>query len=467
MRKPVFIPFLATVVLCLLPHGYLTSAAQAQVPTGGVLYSRQPVFRIPFETEGNDRRLQEIQLYVSEDQGQTWQKAGSARPGERGFNFRSDRDGMHWFTVRTIDLEGRSYPPTLQGTQPQLKVCVDTQPPVVVLRPGSRDGLTGVEWEIRDENLDLSSLTLEFRLPGNADWLPLTVDLAAVGQRYWNPGTNGAVDVRLRVRDLAKNETEKTLTLTPGSTTARTSGSPSDRDPSGYAGRTAAPGTRCINSKRISLNYEIREQGPSGVSALEIYWTRDGQKWDKLREDSNPQPPCVIDVQEEGIYGFTLILRSGANLSERAPRLGDQPQVWVEVDLTKPMVHWVNVEVDPVPQNNSVTITWKATDKNLGREPIALKYAKDVQGPWTEIVSTLENSGKFVWRMPPGVPWRFYVRAEATDRAGNVGFFETPKPIVVDLAKPKPFILGVEPAGGPGAGNSESAIMPPTGQSRQ
>src|SRR5262249_32942470 len=152
---------------------------------------------------------------------------------------------------------------------------------------------------------------------------------------------------------------------------------------SSYAGRAAAPGTRCINSKRISLNYEIREQGPSGVSALEIYSTRDGQRWERLREDSNPQPPCVIEVSEEGVYGFTLILRSGANLGERPPQAGDQPQVWVEVDLTKPIVLWVNVEVDPVPQNNSVTITWKATDKNLAREPIALKYSKDTQGPWT------------------------------------------------------------------------------------
>ncbi len=71
--------FLAITVLC-------SSASFAQAPNSGIIYTRQPVFRIPFDTDADARRLQEVQLYVSEDLGQSWQKAGSVRPVSPGLS---------------------------------------------------------------------------------------------------------------------------------------------------------------------------------------------------------------------------------------------------------------------------------------------------------------------------------------------------------------------------------------------
>src|SRR5207249_1465201 len=132
--------------------------------------------------------------------------------------------------------------------------------------------------------------------------------------------------------------------------------------------------------KTISLNYEIKEEGPSGVQAVELWFTRDGRTWQKYSDDFGHKPPLEFEVKEEGVYGFTLLVRSGVGLSERQPRSGDAPQVWVEVGLTNPVVHWV----DAVPGRGSdsgwLTITWKAIDKNLGREPITLSYAEKPLG---------------------------------------------------------------------------------------
>jgi hypothetical protein len=423
------------------------AAALAQTPNNGIIYTRQPTFRIPFETDPGERRLREVQLYVSEDQGQTWQKAGTAPPEQRGFSFRAERDGAYWFAVRTVDLEGRLNPPILQGIRPQLRVHVDTQPPVITLRQGSaREGTISVDWEIRDDNLDLSSFNLEYRTPGAADWIPVTVDPAAIGQRWWSPGTNGPIEVRLRVRDLAKNEGEAKLVITPGGQDLRASGGQADPVGNRYPGRTV-PGTRWVNSKRISLNFEIKEQGPSGVSAVELWFTRDGRTWEKYREEAKAEPPLVFDVHDEGVYGFTIVVRSGVGLSERPPRSGDPPQIWVEVDLTKPVVQWLNVDVGRGPDSGKLFVTWKATDKNFAREPITLSYAKEAQGPWTQIAANLENTGRYEWQMPAGVPYRFLVRLEATDKAGNVGVAETPKHVIVDLAQPKGVILGAESVG--------------------
>jgi len=61
---------------------------------------------------------------------------------------------------------------------------------------------------------------------------------------------------------------------------------------------------RYVNSKRISLNYEIKEEGPSGTSAIELWLTRDGRAWDKYKEDASHQPPLTFEVKEEGQYGL-------------------------------------------------------------------------------------------------------------------------------------------------------------------
>jgi len=267
------------------------------------------------------------------------------------------------------------------------------------------------------------------------------------------------VDVRLRVRDLAKNEGEATIKLTPAAQEIRPSNNVPGQDAAASSSRTA-PGKQWVNSKKISLNYEIKDEGPSGVQAVELWFTRDGRTWEKYSEqkyteEPKHKSPYIFEVQDEGVYGFTLLVRSGVGLSERPPRSGDAPQVWVEVDLTKPVVHWVNVDVGRGSDSGWLTITWKATDKNLGRQPITLSYAENPQGTWTPIAAHIENTGHYRWQMPSGVPYRFVVRVEASDQAGNVGTLDTPKPVIVDLAQPKGLILGVEPANKEPAGNRD------------
>jgi hypothetical protein len=251
--------------------------------------------------------------------------------------------------------------------------------------------------------------------------------------------------VRLHLRDLAKNEGEGKITIGPGGQDYR----PSSNTVAGDPGRSAigpAPGTQWVNSKRISLNYEIKEDGPSGVSLVELWGSRDGRTWKKYGEDTAAKPPYVFEVPDEGLYGFRLVVRNGVGLGADPPQTGDPPQVWVEVDLTPPIVHWVNAEVGRGDETGSLTITWSAADKHLGREPIKLSYAADEQGPWTTIVENQPNSGRYVWKKGPGAPYKFKIKVEATDKAGNAGSAITQKSILFDLAQPKGLILGVAPA---------------------
>ena len=161
----------------------------------------------------------------------------------------------------------------MQGVRPGLKVCVDTQPPTIRLRAlAPRDGEVGVEWDVRDENLDAISLRLEYRLPAVAEWLPLGGELSVSGQRYWKPAAPGVVEVRLKVRDRADNWSEEKVSVSAGSFTSQPL--ENRQHPSDPPAPIRQDGVNLVNSKRISLNYELKEVGPSKVSLVELWLTR-------------------------------------------------------------------------------------------------------------------------------------------------------------------------------------------------
>jgi hypothetical protein len=213
-----------------------------------------------------------------------------------------------------------------------------------------------------------------------------------------------------------------------------------NRNPSG-------PVVRLVNKKRITLNYEVKDVGPSGVSGVELWYTRDAKDW--KRHDSAPEtkPPYIIEVQEEGLYGFTLLAKNGIGLSKDPPRSGDLPQVWVEVDLTRPTVAVTDVKAGYSDKAPILTVQWKANDKNLGGQPITVSYAEKENGPWQPIVTNVENTGRCAWPLRPGVPPKLFVRVEARDLAGNVGAAQTPAPVQVDMSRPTVNILDVEAVG--------------------
>jgi hypothetical protein len=333
-------------------------------------------------------------------------------------------------------------------------VIVDTQPPKVMIRGLPPQGQTvGVEWDVRDENLDLNTLRLEYLPAGAAQYLSIRVDAVAAGQHYWTPMTGGPIEVRLRVSDAAGNTGEDKVIVTPGGVFPPAGGNLADNAPKppippAGAAPPGQPTVRMVNSKRISLNYRVDDQGPSGISIIELWYTQDGRNWQKYGEDASAKPPFVFDVAHEGLYGFTLVARSGVGLGERPPQPGDPPQIWVEVDETKPVVRLLAADVGRGSDAGNLTVTWTATDKNLHAEPITISYAEQAEGPWTTIAANLPNTGRYVWRMPAsGVPFRFFMRVEAIDKAGNVGSDKTPAHVIVDLHMPKPRIVDVGAVG--------------------
>lgn len=449
----------AATLILLVSAGLLTWSAPAQEMAGGIVFARQRSFRIPFDPGEGSTRLRQLQLYVSTDQGRTWQPSATAPPDQRHFRFLADRDAYYWFAVQTQDVQGRLFPATMDGAQPSLKVVIDTTPPAVTLQPlAPRGNEVGVAWEIRDDNLDLSlpeAVRLEYRTPANPAWIPLSVP-AGAAQFFWNPRSPGAVEVKLQVRDRAGNANLAGTTVQQGGAPLFESRPQQNLD-NPFEQRPAAPvqlppGTqrKLVNSKRISLGYELKEVGPSGISTVELWYTIDGRSWNKypVRFGEDPaQKNIVFDVAGEGVYGITLVAKSGVGLGDKAPQIGDPPQIWIEVDLTRPETKLHGVLVGQGADKGKLAVTWSARDRNLAGQPITLSYAEQADGPWTTIAEKLPNTGRYVWPMPEQVPYQFHVRVEAADLAGNVGQDVTESLVKVDLSQPKVKILEVAPAG--------------------
>jgi hypothetical protein len=202
--------------------------------------------------------------------------------------------------------------------------------------------------------------------------------------------------------------------------------------------------TMLVNTRRIRLNYGVNDVGPSGIAAVELWATRDGKTWQCYSNEPPPTGPLVVHVAEEGRYGFFLVVKSGVGTKSTPPRAGDKPQVWVEVDETAPAVKLHDVQVGKGPEAGHLVVTWAASDPHLADRPITISTAPGKDGPWAPIAKGLVNTGHHAWAMPKDMPYQFYVKVEAADRAGNVGCACTHEPVKVDLARPTGTILGVD-----------------------
>lgn len=172
-------------------------------------------WKIPITlTEPIRKEAQSLMLYVSADQGKTWRKQATAKPTDEFFEYNAPADGTYWFSVSFVNKAGQSVPPRDADLQPQLRIVVDTKKPEVKLATQERqnDQVT-VAWDVKDEHLDLNTLTLQYRGKTEAAWKAVSLAPTATGKKTFSVGTAGPVAVRLSVKDKAGNFAEDVAEL--------------------------------------------------------------------------------------------------------------------------------------------------------------------------------------------------------------------------------------------------------------
>jgi hypothetical protein len=223
--------------------------------------------------------------------------------------------------------------------------------------------------------------------------------------------------------------------------------------PAPAPGPAAAAGggrTLLVASPQFALQYAVDDAGPNGPAVVELWVTQDGGRtWIRRGEDPDRISPFVVDLGGEGTFGLALVARGASGLGDPPPAPGDPPQMWVEVDGTPPHVQLNPPQVGHGVHLGKVAITWRATDLHLGPQPVVISWrpADQPNARWQPITDRIENTGKFIWTVPPNVPPRFHIRIDVVDTVGNRGSAETTDmgPIVVDRARPRSRILGLDP----------------------
>jgi hypothetical protein len=214
-----------------------------------------------------------------------------------------------------------------------------------------------------------------------------------------------------------------------------------------------APLVQLVNTREVTLEYQLSKLGPSGVSSVILYVTADGGKtWAAFKDEKPPdktQPVVGNKYQRtltlpagEGVYGLILGIRNGGDLGRPKPQPGETPEMVIEVDLTAPYAELSRPERDPE-RPDAVLLRWWSRDKNLAEHPVTLEWAEQPQGQWQPIAKDLAGTGSYSWKVPAGSPVQVYLRLRVLDRAGNEGMAVTGRPQTIDLVEPEGHLVGV------------------------
>lgn len=336
-----------------LAYLLLTTAA----PDDEVFHFGHRALHIPIKIEQNQKAdVRELKLYLSKDEGRTWDMAMQASPDKPGFDFSATADGMHWFSIAVVNQKGVQVPPDPYKAPVGQKVLIDTVKPVVKVLSAERVGdEIQVSWEVKEDHPKWSSLALEYKV-GNlpaAQWTPLPISQPGDrGNLRFRPGAAGDVTVRLSLMDLAENKgvDEKVVPagrVDPGVTTTAAMGGPPGLGGPGLPGtalpsmtppppppagsRTDAPPPALIGSSaghlsappvggspppstamvprgqlpdlmivsrpQVKLGFDVQKFGPSGLGSVEVWCTTDeGSSWKQIKTDGPVSLPATAGV---------------------------------------------------------------------------------------------------------------------------------------------------------------------------
>jgi hypothetical protein len=209
-----------------------------------------------------------------------------------------------------------------------------------------------------------------------------------------------------------------------------------------------------VGSRSFALEYDVEQVGRSGISKVELWATRDGGRtWLRFAQDDDNRSPLPVTVDEEGVYGFRLVVQS-ADVPTPPPSSGDVPELWVAVDLQRPIAELTAIEPGAGNMNDHLLLRWRADDNNLEPRPISLFYSSRPAGPWSAVATSLENTGEYAWRVERHVPGRFYLRLEARDTAGNIAAFQTRDAVEFAVPTVNGRLRSAEPLDPTAVGNS-------------
>jgi hypothetical protein len=200
------------------------------------------------------------------------------------------------------------------------------------------------------------------------------------------------------------------------------------------------------SSRAFSLDYNVEIDGGNQVADVELWATTDqGQSWAAWGKDPDKQSPFDIRVQNDGLFGFRMVVIGTNGLANNRPIAGDDADAWIQVDTQLPTARIQSAKYGQGAEAGNLIVEYTASDEHFAERPIAFSYSQSPDGPWTTIATEQPNNGRFAWPGNPNLPRRVYLRIEAYDQAGNVYIDRLEMPIDLEGLAPRGRIQGFRP----------------------
>lgn len=204
------------------------------------------------------------------------------------------------------------------------------------------------------------------------------------------------------------------------------------------------------NSRAFSLDYALNEVAGSALADVELWGTEDGGRiWQRWGSDPDRQSPFDVQVANDGLFGFRMVIVSQNGTVSNRPKDGDSADAWINVDTAQPAVKITRAVYGEGHEAGLLVLDYSCSDANLHERPLTLSYSETLSGPWVTITTGLKNSGIYLWKPPANLPEHVFLRLEAVDRAGNVGTHRLDLPINIQGLAPRGRIQGFRPINTP------------------
>ena len=103
------------------------------------------------------------------------------------------------------------------------------------------------------------------------------------------------------------------------------------------ANQTPASQAFHCNSRSFSLDYALNAAAGSALADVELWGTEDGgSSWQKWGSDPDRSSPFDVQVANDGLFGFRMVIVSQNGKVSNRPKDGDSADAWIHVDVTKP-----------------------------------------------------------------------------------------------------------------------------------
>lgn len=232
-------------------------------------------FQIPFNAPAS-KEISSVRLFVSPDEGKSWQLHETVPRTSEGFSFRAAAEGRYLFQLQTVNELGESLP----TNQPPLQVIVDTTAPTSTVETDTTsEGRLKVNATASDTYLNFESAQMRYRTNADTAWrlLPIEKFSQAGGTGHFDvlatPPPCRRVEIEFSIEDRAGNLTRTLHQMemprtAMGDRELQLASSPIPQKPATQPSTPQIGGMRFGNDTAAASPFSATQYNPNGQSVV-------------------------------------------------------------------------------------------------------------------------------------------------------------------------------------------------------